>query len=480
VFGVCVAFLLLGAFAGGASATSWYVEEGGSSHAAVDEAMPFYNDTISPHHIPFDPLIDEDEEYLAHENHFSFYKHSIPKHKLDKQIIRAEGIQKSNYTFSLHGNVQLLWSYVNDERDAEVDFDILDDVNGDGIVDVLASDCNSESKLFVISGMDGSTIWSKNYPAGTWIDINELDDANGDGIDEAIVYWDEYDRSSNQTNITIELLSGSNGDKIWGKKISYEGRYHARVHGTHGDLTGDGIEDILIEVESWELGVSDLHALNSKDGSKLWEKSFDGTVRGYGYARSDLTGDGINDFAVGSYNRDDNTGELSVIKGSDGSIEWHKSFVGDTGWPNSYDDFDGDGLNDVRIENNDADNKTGKVFVFKGTDSSVIWSKSFNRRVWIFGLSDFNGDGTGEQCLQLKNFSTGRVKEVQVLSGRDGSLIWKRAVNVSNVGYSKDLNGDDKSDILLSNCTKIAENEYLYDVNAIAKYGGKLFRMILK
>jgi len=353
VFGMCVAFVLFSAFAGAASAR-WHVGEGESVHAAVrDEVvMPSYNDIITPHHMLFGHMIDENEEYLAHEKYIPFYKRPIPKHEHNKQIIRAAGTQKSNYTFSLHGNVNLLWSYVNDERNADVDFDILDDVNGDGIVDVLASDCDSESKLFVISGKDGSIIWNKNYPAEAWIDIDELDDINRDGIDEAIVYWDEYDRSSNQTNITMELLSGSNGDKIWSKKIGYEGRYHARVHGTHGDLTGDGIEDILIEAESWELGVSALHALNSKDGSKLWERVFIGNVYGYCYAWSDLTGDGINNFVVGSYNRDDNTGELSVIKGSDGSVEWHKSFVGDTGWPDPYDDFDGDGRNDVQIEIN--------------------------------------------------------------------------------------------------------------------------------
>ena len=44
VFGVCVAFVLLGAFAGVASATTWYVEEGESIQAAVDEASA--GDTI--------------------------------------------------------------------------------------------------------------------------------------------------------------------------------------------------------------------------------------------------------------------------------------------------------------------------------------------------------------------------------------------------------------------------------------------------
>ena len=44
VFGVCVVFVLLGAFVGGASATTWYVEEGDLIQAAVDSAS--LGDTI--------------------------------------------------------------------------------------------------------------------------------------------------------------------------------------------------------------------------------------------------------------------------------------------------------------------------------------------------------------------------------------------------------------------------------------------------
>jgi len=476
VFGVCVAFVMLGAFAGAgvsvALASAWHVEEGESVHAALDAAMmPFYSDILTPHRMPSGRMINEDEEYLAHEKHIPFYKCSIPKHEHNKQMIRAAGTQKSNYTFSLHGNVNLLWNYVNDERNARVDFDILDDVNGDGIEDIVISDCNSANKTLLVSGKDGSVIWSKSYPYR--IDMDTLDDdANGDGIDEAIAYWDGYDRSSNQTNITIELLSGSNGDKIWGKKISYEGRYHASVHGIYGDLTGDGIEDILIEAESWELGVTALHALNSKDGSKLWERAFIGDVYGYCYTWSDLTGDGIKDFVVSSYDYDNNIGELFIIKGSDGSVEWHKLFIGDVSYPEDDVDFDRDGLNDVQVEINDADNKTGRAFVLKGTDGSVIWSKSFNYRVWMFDLSDFDGDGIEEQCLILENFTTGRVNEVQVLSGRDGSLIWKKGVNISQVGHSNDLNEDGKDDILFSNSTEVGKNKYLHDVIAISGVDG--------
>jgi len=478
VFGICVAFVLLCAFAGAGvalvSAATGHVGEWESVHVAVDATMmPFYSDTLTPHRMPSGRMIDEDEEYLAHEKHIPFYKLSIPKHEHNKQMIRAAGTQKSNYTFSLHGNVNLLWNYVNDERNARVDFDILDDVNGDGIEDIVISDCNSANKTLLVSGKDGSVIWSKSYPHR--IDMDTLyDDASGDGIDDIIISWDEYNPISNETNVTIELLSGGNGEKIGSKKISYEGKYYVGVHGTGEDISGDGTEDILIEAWSgWELDVTALHALNSKDFSTLWKITFNGDALGYYWTWDDLTGDGINDFAVSSYRRDDNIGELYVIRGSDGSTEWHKSFIGDVSYPDDNADFDRDGLNDIEIENNDIENNTGKLFILKGTDGSVIWSKSFNYRVRsLCYFSDLNGDGIEERCLRLENFTTGRVEEVQVLSGRDGSLIWKKGVNVSQVGHSNDLNEDGKDDILFSNSTEVGKNKYLHDVIAISGVDG--------
>jgi hypothetical protein len=468
------------------------------------------------------------------------------EHPLKKLSDTEKESSKSNYIFSFHGNATLLWSYVNEERDAEVSLgSVLDDINGDGIRDILITDCNTENKLLAISGKDGSTIWSKNYPTRI-ICVTGLDYVSGDGIGGAIIFWEEYDPISNQTDITVELLSGANGEKIWSKtlvvigsnigsrtriyvaglddvsgygmagaiiswndydpisnqtditvellsgangekiwseKLSYEGVYQVDVHGVFSDLNGDGIEDILVEAGNWEQDADILCLLSSKDGLKLWEKTFDSSVHGCCYAWNDLTGDGIYDFAVSCYNRDNNVGELFIIRGSDGYVEWNKSFIGDGGYPDTDIDFDGDGLNDIgiglnvfeteEIENDDFKNKTREFFVLKGTDGSVIWSKSFSYEVRrISHLNDLNGDGIEELCLSLENFTTGRVTEVQVLNGRDRSLIWKKDVNVSDVDFGGDLNGDGKSDILFSDSTEIGKNKYLEDVIAISGVDG--------
>lgn len=173
VFGVCATLVLLGAFVVMASATTEQVRGGESIRMAVDAAVPFRNDATSSHRIPRNrAMLFEDGVPPSHEKRILFDKHPISEYRLNEQIIRAAETQKSNYTFSLHGDVRLLWSYVNDEKDAWVYSVILGDVNGDDITDVLVSDCcedfftsdcDSENKLFAISGKDGSTIWSRNY-----------------------------------------------------------------------------------------------------------------------------------------------------------------------------------------------------------------------------------------------------------------------------------------------------------------------------
>ena len=443
---------------------------------------------------------DEDEKCLADENHYSIYKPSIPKYKLNEQIIQAAGNEKSNNTFSIHGNISLLWSYIDDKKEAKVDFDALDDINGDGIVDVLLYDRNSGGKVLVVSGKDGSTIWSKICP--TWIEsIERFDDVNGDGINDAIAYWKKYDPDSYITNIMIELLNGSNGERIWSEEISHFGEVGVvQVRGTQEmrecygslDLNGDGIEDILVEVveREWFGGrkrdVAFFHALNGRDGSNLWERTSGHGLGHYGWG--DGTGDGIDDLVITSgEGLESQMRWLSVINGSDGSIVWEKTFLGDyksLSWP-TFSDFDGDGIKDILIgEVNWGDLglfvPRSKVFAFKGTNSSLIWSKSFDKNFFkACSLGDITGDGIEEGFLEFKEFKdfTLRTVEIQVVNGRDGSLIWKKDINVPLLWCCEDMNGDNVDEFLLSYSIPFKIEGtccFLHDIFAISGADGSI------
>ncbi|RJS72498.1 hypothetical protein CW714_04555 [Methanophagales archaeon] len=480
VFGICVAFVLC-AFVGVASAR-WYVEEGELVHAVEDETViPFYNNIITPHRMLFGRMIDEEEEYLAHEKHIPFYKRPIPKHELNKQMIRAAGTQKSNYTFSLHGNVNLLWSYVNDGRNARVYYEIVRDVNSDGIYDVIISDndvSDDEGNLLMLSGSDGSTIWSKNYDTCVGI-VNLYDDANGDGIYDVIVSWCKYD-VSNKVIFGVDLLNGDDGTKIWSKLSSYDGEFDCIGIGADefSDINGDGIIDVLVylwreEDYEEEKAYLTIKTFNGVNGAEFWEKTvlYEGEWWGdwVHEAGGDMNGDGIEDVLLGNEGwdaeNDRGISEMRALDGKTGSELWKKDFTGYNIGCGYYacGDLNGDGLNDIVVDGWDWENNKCGVWAIRGYDGLVIWEKHFYGWCYASEWYDFNGDGLND--VLIENVDRGnKSAKILVAKGTDGTPLWEKYYdNVSDMDFTilDDINGDAIFDVCIALKTGSTEVQML-------------------
>jgi hypothetical protein len=106
----------------------------------------------------------------------------------------------------------------------------LDDVNGDGYTDIMPG--KSGNVAYVISGYDGSHIWSKTLSDQAW-NIARIPDVSGDNINDVVV-------GTLFQNSSVYFLDGTDGTDLFSE--SYGEAVDAI--GVLPDITGDG---------SWEM-----------------------------------------------------------------------------------------------------------------------------------------------------------------------------------------------------------------------------------
>ncbi|MFN3555970.1 MAG: choice-of-anchor D domain-containing protein [Bacteroidales bacterium] len=233
--------------------------------------------------------------------------------------------------------------------------DIKYDYNGNGYRDVLAAtgdDANGfgPKRIFCLNGLTGDIIWQTPVNAAAFA-VLAVEDFTGDGVPDVIA-----GATSPSQQGRVIAINGANGNILWefttsgtavwaleqisditgnGKPDiiagSFNGFYYLMditngsvVHSGSlgssliidfwkaGDLNGDGYEDIIPAYTS----ILNAVAISGQNGQLLWttplaDQSYSVTVL------RDITGDGINDIAVGTLFNNNN---VYFLDGSDGSI----------------------------------------------------------------------------------------------------------------------------------------------------------------
>jgi PGF-pre-PGF domain-containing protein len=360
----------------------------------------------------------------------------------------------SGYSFTLEGDANLLWSYEVADKDEVVIIDFLDDVNKDGVVDVLLYD-NNEKKLYLLSGINAAVIWEQSY------DVRSLGvlykDLNLDGISEAVIASLNYDINTGQGTVTVSVLNGANGQVLNDCSYSIETDLAAtewyldmkHLYYESSDLTGDSISDIIIHINSdYELDVDEhysenhhetfLVAINPATCTVIW----DIVIPEYAWEDVfdfDCTGDGINDLLVefnsGFYLLSGVNGMPVINYSSDDRLYLECS---------EKTDVDGDGLPDILIGiSNDTVHDSvlnhiyeNRIIALKGTNGVQLWevpcahTQSTNFDFNPLG-GDINCDGIEDIVTGIRiseydyiNYTTVYKNRVALLSGADGSELW--------------------------------------------------------
>lgn len=209
-----------------------------------------------------------------------------------------------------------------------------------------------------------------------------------------------------------------------------------------GDITGDGVADILIPAIVNGVGgpaAGTAYVYSGSDGQLL--SSTDGTdfeLLGYSSsAAGDVNGDNVPDYIVGapgsSFVDEPPLGRALVLSGADHSVlhefvpaarNFFGSAVSEAG------DLNGDGYGDVvvgaQLDDTTAED-AGAVFALSGQDGSNLWTAYGTEQFGLFGsgaglVGDVNDDGVPDLSVGASGEWEGRG-QAYVLSGVDGSRI---------------------------------------------------------
>jgi hypothetical protein len=288
---------------------------------------------------------------------------------------------------------------------------------------------------------------------------------------------------SGQTKRRLLVVAGTAAGQKFGGAIAFV-----------GDVSGDGLGDLIVGSPGWNVTVTGGQVRNSAGKIEVFsrygvvELTKEGTygAGNFGEAASgvpDLDEDGVADLVVGAGNdRDvpggDRLGAIYLISGADGAVI--DTSLGDLPadqWGavlSAAGDVDGDGVTDVLASSNAADNLAGStteennglVRVLAGEDFSRVIAEARGAPEDKLGKSstmvgDLNTDETPDFAAGAPGVTigfSGNAGIVELRSGNDGHLVRtlqepapQAAANfgsaVAGLGF---LNGDSTPDLVAS------------------------------
>ncbi len=197
--------------------------------------------------------------------------------------------------------------------------DVDDDGRDDLAVGSLTAGANIEGRVDVISGADGSTIWSRAGSTAVGLlgsAVTGLDDLNGDGVPEV---------GAGAVNAAIALvLDGTDGTVLHTLTPEPTAGAFAQffIHDA-GDVDADGVGDVYLGDFGDAIGGRG-YVFSGKTGARLLLFDAENPTDGLGIGRGagDVDDDGHADLLLGAYLNSDGApqgGKCTLFSGRDGA-----------------------------------------------------------------------------------------------------------------------------------------------------------------
>ncbi|MFT7668071.1 MAG: hypothetical protein ACI8X5_000758 [Planctomycetota bacterium] len=361
----------------------------------------------------------------------------------------------------------------------------IDDQDGDSVRDIVVGAPRSDfsgpnsGSVYVLSGATGAVLRrvdGVNNGELLGQALAPVNDVNGDGISDWIA-GAPFASVGTSKNGRAEVRSGADGTLLI-EVVGVEafGLAGTAVAGT-GDGNGDGVPDIVVGAPNEDANGTDSGSVTVYSGAT------GGYIRGHTGMNpgdqlgtsllgiSDITGDGIDDYAAGTPYGSNGLGYLQVHSGATGANLY--TLIGpelDAGFARvicALGDANSDGLADIAIGSPDSSLggiDAGMVSVISASTGGTIRlitgqpGEHLGRSVADAG--DWDGDGVSD--LLVGGLVAGTTGMVRVYSGADGSLLASTSGQTgdqeagSALAGDFDIDGDGRSEFVLGD--KLADS----------------------
>jgi hypothetical protein len=307
---------------------------------------------------------------------------------------------------------------------------VIGDVNGDGIPDVIVTNCGPSGvrcyggpdAIGVISVLlgngDGTFRQGGTYSSGGYYTNSvAIADINGDGNPDLVVLntcleLNSANSCTNDSGAIAVLLGKGNGTFAPAVLYNTTGAYPGSI--AIGDFNGDGVPDVAVSnfcgISSCSGGLVDIFLGNSNGTLQPAVTYSSGGAYGGSLAAADLNRDGNLDLVVLVTLENGSTGAVSVLMGN-GKGAFAAPVVYNTGktTPNALaiGDINGDGYLDVVVSDLcGAVNKTGdcitngQLSILLGNGDGTLQAGLAFKAAGFYGqgvaIGDLNGDGRSD------------------------------------------------------------------------------------